>query len=149
MPENDLSEQMRALAENAVTLARNQHQTSLDFSEDSLQLVEDILSKLSRDIPKTLFGRLLKRGPTQNQIEAICQLMGAYIGEVIRRKWDGTWRMDSTFGTPLPALSVLGGDIYPANKVWKRLVDGEGDNVWAYYQMLKHIREHGSPGQQT
>jgi hypothetical protein len=57
--------------------------------------------------------------------------------------------MDSTFGTPLPALSVLGGDIYPANKVWKRLVDGEGDNVWAYYQMLKHIREHGSPGQQT
>jgi hypothetical protein len=149
MPESELSERMRDLADKAVTLARNQYQTKLDFSEESLQLVERILAKLSRDIPKGFFGRLLKRGPTQKQIEAICELLGAYIGEVIRRKWDGTWRMDSSFGATLPALSVLGGDIYPTNKVWKRLVDGDGDNVWAYYRMLKHIHEHGEPKQQT
>ena len=75
--------------------------------------------------------------------------MGAYIGEVIRRKWNGTWRMDSTFDRLLSALSVLGGNIYPTNKVYKRLIDGEGDNVWAYYQMLKNISEHGLPSQQT
>jgi hypothetical protein len=149
MPENDLRDQMGLLAEKAVTLARDQYQTNLDYSEDSLQLVEKILSKLSGDIPKGLFGRLLRRGPTQKQIEGICQLMGAYLGEVIRRRWDGTWHMDSTFGMPLPALSVLGGDIYPTNKVYKRLVDGEGDNLWSYYQMLKHIHEHGAPSQQT
>ncbi len=148
MPEDDVSEQMRALAEKAVAFARDQHQMTLDYSEDSLQLVEGILSKLSADIPKGFFRRLLGRGPTRNQIEAICQIMGAYVGEVIKRKWDGTWRMDSTFGRPLPALSVLGGEIHPTNKVWKRLVDGEADNVWAYYQMLKHIHEHGAPGQQ-
>ena len=149
-PENeDLANQMKTLAESAVTLARNQHQANLNYSEESLKLVEHILFKLSEDVPKSWLGRLLCRSPSRNQIESICQIMGAYIGEVVRRKFNGTWHMDSTFGKALPALSVLGGNIYPTNKVYKRLIDGEGDNVWLYYQMLKHMDEHDPPDQQT
>ena len=149
-PENEyLANQMKTLAESAVTLARDRYQANLDYSEESLRLVEQILTKLSEDVPKSWSGQLLGRGPSRSQIESICQIMGAYIGEVIGRKWNGMWHMDSTFGKPLPALAVLGGNIYPTNKVYKRLVDGEVENVWAYYQMLKHMDKHGPPDQQT
>lgn len=149
MGDDELAKQMKSLAENAVALAREQHLATLDYSEDSLKLVEDILAKLSQDVPKSWFSRLFGRGPSRKQIDSMCKLMGAYIGEVIAGKWNGTWHMDSTFGRPLPAVSVLGGNIYPTNKVYKRLVDGEGENVWAYYQMLKHMDEHGPPEQET
>jgi hypothetical protein len=143
MDSDELTQQMKSLADIAVALARDQHQIELDFSEDSLKLVEQILARLSEDVPKSRVLRLLGRGPSRAQIESICQMMGAYIGEVIRRKWEARWHMDPAFGSPLPALSVHGGKMYPTNKVYKRLVHGEGDNIWAYYEMLKHIGEHG------
>ena len=145
MVENDnLAQQMELLADKAVTLARDQFDVDFDFTEYSLRLVEKILAKMGEDIPKSILGRIFKRGPSKNQINSVCMLLGAYIGEVMRRKWNGTWHLDSTFGEPLPAIAILDGKIYPTHKVYKRLVDGEGDNIWAYYEMLENMVEQGT-----
>ena len=40
MDSDELTQQMESLANGAVILARDQHQIELDFSEDSLKLVE-------------------------------------------------------------------------------------------------------------
>ncbi len=142
--ENDkLAQAMKSLAENAAILAREQYGLEFDYSEDSLKLVEQIISKMSKDIPKTWLGRFLGRGPSKKQIASICKLMGAYIGEVLSRKWNVTWQIDATFGSPLPAIPINDGVIYPTNKVYKRLVGGESENIWTYYEMLEHMVEHG------
>jgi hypothetical protein len=143
MADEKLAERMAALAEGAVKLAREDYETELDYSEESLQRVEEILGRLYLDIPRG-WRRIFHKRPSAKQLEAMCQLFGAYIGEVARRRWDGQWHTDTTFGRPVAGLSVLGGDIYPVNKVYKRLMDGEGDSVWAYYQMLKQVEARGA-----
>jgi len=73
-------------------------------------------------------------------------MFGAYLGEVVRRKWGGTWCMDSTLGTEMPSVAVFDGNIYPIGKVYKRLTNGEEDNVWGFYRMMVEIAQKGDIG---
>ena len=43
-------------------------------------------------------------------------------------------------------LADNGIKLRPQNKVYKRLTDGEGDNVWFYYLTLKNEMEHEDSG---
>ena len=87
MPEATIADMMQAYAQNAVELANQYFQVTLDYSEDSIQQVERFLGVLYAGLPKGLLGRLFKRGPSQDDMIAMSMKWGAYVGEAIRQRW--------------------------------------------------------------
>jgi hypothetical protein len=126
-----------AYAEQAVAAARKLGAT-LDYSENSLQEVEDILSRLQQPAPTA--------APDQEELDEICKMWGSYLGEVVRRRFGGAWSIESYPGKHFATLtlSVGGSKLFPSMKVHRRLMQGEGDSVWAFYKMVK-ARLEASP----
>lgn len=144
MAEPTIADVMQAYAQDAVDMARERFQTHLDFSENSIEQVEKILTTLYNALPKGTLGKWLRRGPSQDQLWQMAKIWGGYVGEVIRRRWGGEWATETAAhpGTVI-TLRVLGSDIFPPAKVYKRLTNGPEDNVWFYYQVLRrHLSEH-------
>jgi hypothetical protein len=138
MPEATITDAMQAYAQDAVDLASQQFQTNLDFSESSLEQVEEILARLHNSLPKGTFGKLFKRGPSQDQIWQMAKVWGGYIGEVIRRRWGGEWATETASHPGIViTLRVLGMEIFPPAKAYKRLTNGPEDSIGHYYQVLK------------
>jgi len=138
MAEPTLADDMKFLAEQAVGLARDQHGISLDYSEDSLEQVETILAAIYDAIPKGAFAKVFKRRPSEAEIQQMAVVWGAYVGEVIRRRWGGEWTLETpVHPEPVLTLRVIENNIFPPARVYKRLTNGPEDNVWHYYQVLR------------
>lgn len=138
MSEIPIASVMQVYAQEAVDVAREQFQMTLDFSENSLEKVEEILAYLHNSLPKGIFGKLSGRRPSQDEIWQMAKVWGGYVGEVIRWHWGGEWITETAAhpGTVI-TLRVFGTDIFPPAKVYKRLVNGPEDNIWHYYRVLK------------
>lgn len=132
-----IADVMQAYSEDAVELARERFKVNLDFSEDSLKQVEEILAILHNALPKGK-AKLIKRGPSKEDIIQMAKIWAGYVGEVMRRRWGGEWTLESAaHGEGVITLRVSGTEIYPVAKVYKRLVEGPEENIWHYYQILK------------
>ncbi len=66
-------------------------------------------------------------------------LLGAYLGEVIRRRWGGQWTLESALHARPTIMLRLPWDeeIDPTLKVYGRLTRGPVDDVWLYYRVLQ------------
>jgi hypothetical protein len=131
MPEHDSVETMVfAYANQAVTLAHEFH-ALLDFSENSLMEVETILARLSREMPQSK--------PSADDVSEICKVWGSYLGEVVRRRFGGDWSIETYPGKQFATLTLTvdGNKLFPSMKVHRRLTEGEADNVWTFYKMVK------------
>lgn len=142
MPHEDIGEMMQACAERAVAAAR-QFQVELDYSEESLQQVEAILGRLHGPVS----GEAAGPAPYDAETEDLCKIWGGYLGEVVRRRWGGEWVLETYPGGGVltVALSVPGGTVFPSMKVYRRLSQGAGENVWAFYCMMRD-RFRSQPG---
>jgi hypothetical protein len=139
--EPTVASMMAAFSQDAVSHAATLGK-DLDYTEASLAEVEEILGVLERDSPKGM-RRLFKKAPSQEEIETVCKMYGGYIGEVMRFEWgDGDWLIpeDGPFAGAL-VLNYGGSMTSPPAKVFTRLADGPGDDVYYYYQVLKQGRE--------
>ena len=123
----DLSQIMQSYAEQAVAAARAQ-QIELDYSEESLKQVENILERL--DAPGA--------SPTEDA-EELCKMWGGYLGEVVRRRWGGEWMLETYPGGNVltVALSTPGGTVFPSLKIYRRLSQGAAENIWSFYCMMR------------
>jgi hypothetical protein len=118
--------------------AQRIYSTQLDFTEHSIADVELILGRLSESIPQGRFQKLLKKQPSPEQIAHIALIYGIYLGEVLRRKLGGEWRLESvegekTIGLRLPA----GTTIYPASQTYRRLMSGAAENVEIFFASIR------------
>ncbi|MGH9564891.1 MAG: hypothetical protein ACRD4F_16050 [Candidatus Angelobacter sp.] len=113
-------------AEAAVIAAR-EYNGQLDYSEESLMELESILARFCGQ----------QRGP--EDISERCKIWGSYLGEVVRRRFGGEWSIDSYPGKQFATLTltVNGSRIFPSMKVHRRLTQGEAENVWSFYKMIK------------
>ncbi|HEY6351303.1 MAG TPA: hypothetical protein VI636_18010 [Candidatus Angelobacter sp.] len=131
MKSHDTVESMvNAYAAQAVSLAQ-QFKAQLDFSENSLMELETILAQLAREMPA--------------DASEACKMWGSYLGEVIRRRFGGEWSIETYPGKQFATLTlnVNGNRLFPSIKVHRRLTEGEGDNVWNFYRMVKaKLEEH-------
>jgi chromatin segregation and condensation protein Rec8/ScpA/Scc1 (kleisin family) len=86
MDEASLAAMIQEHAQAAVHDARDVAHLELDYSEASLQTVELILEKYHCELPRGRFMRLLKRGPSEGEIEQMTlqNLFEAYM-EVLAR----------------------------------------------------------------
>ena len=131
VPEHDSVEAMvLAYAKQAVTLAHEFH-AQLDFSENSLMEVETILDRLAREMPASK--------PSSDDVSELCKVWGSYLGEVVRRRFGGDWSIETYPGKQFATLTLTvdGNKLFPSMKIHRRLTEGEGDNVWSFYKMVK------------
>lgn len=134
------NDMMSAYASDAVDYCQQAFGLPLDFSEESIKSIEEVLTRLHASLPRGFLSRLFKRGPSPEQIDTICKMLGGYVGEVMRRHWGGAWKLGSDVapGQVIVTLELPGGtDVWPQFKVAKRLSNGPEDNVWSYFRVLK------------
>src|SRR5262249_44112181 len=124
---------MKAYSEDAIDLG-NQMGNKLDYSEESLKHVEEILELYHQGIPKGL-KKLFTKGPSDEQIAQMSKVWGGYIGEVIKKHLGGEWGLTSDNAITL--LLSDGSEIYPPSKANKRILHGPEDNIWHYYFLIK------------
>jgi len=121
--------------------AERVYSTQLDFTERSIGDVELILGRLSESIPHGRFQKLIRKQPSPEQIAHIAMIYGIYLGEVLRRKLGGEWRLESvdgqkTIGLRLPA----GTTVYPASQTYRRLMSGAAENVEIFFASISGQR---------
>ena len=143
MAHEDLGEIMQSYAEQAVAAAR-EFQIELDYSEESLKQVENILERMQNPIPG---GAAASPAPAGADTEDLCKVWGGYLGEVVRRRWGGEWVLETYPGGNVltVALSVPGGMVFPSMKIYRRLSQGDKENVWTFYCMMRD-RFRAQPG---
>ena len=125
-------------AEVAVEVAAVRYGVRLDYTEGSVQAVEALLDRVARARRKGLLGRLFRRGPTDKDLWAHALVFGAYLGEVMRRMWGGEWQAPRPeIGEEYVTFNYGETYVWPTAKAYKRLLNGDEDNVWFYYRVLK------------
>ena len=133
-----INDVMVAYAADAIDLARHGFGTELDFSEASIERVEEMLSGYEASLPRGLVARMFGRQPQQEHLWQLSKIWGAYVGEVIRARWGGEWvSRRGTHRGPDISLVVLGLVLAPPGKVYRRLMLGIEENICHYYEVVK------------
>ena len=127
-----INDMMLAYAQDAVDYAKSRHNVDLNFSVSSIEAVEKIADQLFQARPRGL-RKLISHGPTEEEMDILCKMLGGYIGEVYRNQKGGDWALNDE----LSAIGVQRGDvwIFPPAKVHKRLTNGAEDNLWSYFRV--------------
>ncbi|MGA3047687.1 MAG: hypothetical protein ABSD67_13740 [Terracidiphilus sp.] len=129
----DLGSMMEGYAHAAAERARVEFQQKLDFSSDSIDGLDDILV-------------LVGESP-ELDVDFEVRLWGAYLGEVLRRRYAGGWEMTQYPGgaVAVPAVEVRGSRLFPLMKVYRRLTVGEEEDLRAFFAMV--TERLGKPAQ--
>ena len=134
-----VQDMMVAYSEDAIVLAQ-QHGYALDFSEDSLKQVDQILEKYHQGIPRG-FKKLFSKVPSEEKITQISKIFGGYVGEVMRRHIGGEWGLSDQFENALALKFNTNTEVYPPAKVNKRIINGSEDNIWFYYCVINEKKD--------
>jgi hypothetical protein len=126
---SSVSAMASSYAEQAVLIAR-EFNAKLDFSENSLMELESIVAQLAHDLPN---------GAPAEELTEMCKMWGSYFGEVVRRRFGGDWSIDTYPGKQFATLTltIAGNKLFPSMKIHRRLTEGEGENLWTFYKMVK------------
>jgi len=129
----DLDAMMEAYAEAAVTVAREEFRQRLDYHAESMVAFEAVLSELS------------EKSELDHDYEV--RLWGSYLGEVLRRRYAGTWEMTQYPGgvAAVPAVEVRGSRLFPLMKVYRRITMGDAESIAAFFDMV--TERLGKPAQ--
>jgi hypothetical protein len=130
---SDLDAMMEAYAGAAVSLAREVYRQHLDYDSDSMVAFEAVLSELAEK--------------SELDYDYEVKLWGGYLGEVLRRRYAGTWEMTQYPGgvAAVPAVEVRGSRLFPLMKVYRRLTMGDTESIAAFFNMV--TERLGKPAQ--
>ena len=122
----ELHELMLDSAENAVTTTLSEFDLELDGSIESISKVDDvILSWIDKYKDQAL---------EDNSVFTICNIYGAYIGEIFRKTVGGDWHYDqSDDSAPYVVLEYAGKSYAFAGICYQRLVNDSDISVRAYF----------------
>ena len=133
----DVDAVMRGYAEKAVKLARRSRGAMLDYSLKSVYQVEQMAAAIRGRTESGLHADAYgDPSPDWDPSEypdypELALTLGAYIGEVIRRRWGGNWH-DPGRGA---RLQVGSEDLNPCGLAYFRLNDGK-DNLAKYVRRV-------------
>ncbi len=125
---------MTDFANEAVKWVKQDRGITLDYSPESIKIIEEELARIHKT-------SLVKAGPPVIMGTAIGY--GAYVGEVIRRRDGGTWAEDHPQGGPKSyplRLTKQEYTIFPVTWCYKRLVNGEEDNMYTKFILMDQSR---------
>ena len=129
----DLGAMMEGYAQGAAELARTEFKRELDYTSESVDVLDEILVLVSESPDKDLDFEV--------------RLWGSYLGEVLRRRYAGGWEMTQYPGgtTAVPAVDVRGSRLFPLMKVYRRLTAGDEEDLRSFYAMV--TERLGKPAQ--
>jgi hypothetical protein len=130
---SDLDGMMAAYASAAVQVAGEEYRQRLDYNSQSMVAFEAVLAELAEK-PELDFDYEVK-------------LWGGYLGEVLRRRYAGTWEMTQYPGgmAAVPAVEVRGSRLFPLMKVYRRITMGDAESIAAFFDMV--TERLGKPAQ--
>ncbi|MDR3792735.1 MAG: hypothetical protein P4L03_05065 [Terracidiphilus sp.] len=120
----DLGAMMEGYACAAAQRARIEYSQELDFTSDSIETLDEIV---------TLVGE-----SPELDLEFEVRLWGSYLGEVLRRRYAGAWEMTQYPGeiAAVPAVEVRGSRLFPLTKLFRRLTQGDEEDLTSFYAMV-------------
>jgi len=124
---------MEGYAQAASEFARSEFKQNLDFSSESIDSLDDILVRVGES--------------PELDMDFEVRLWGAYLGEVLRRRYAGTWEMTQYPGgvAAVPAVELRGSRLFPLMKVFRRLSEGEEEDLRTFFSMV--TERLGKPAQ--
>jgi hypothetical protein len=124
---------MGGYALGAVEVATVEYRQKLDFSAESINELDEILVMASED--------------PNIDLDYESRLWGSYLGEVLRRRYAGSWEMTQYPGgeTAVPAVDVRGSRLFPLLKVYRRLTLGDEEDLRSFFSMV--TERLGNPAQ--
>ena len=128
-----LGAMMEGYAQAAIETAKSQYRQTLDYSAESINTLDEIIVLLSESLDIDL--------------DFESRLWGSYLGEVIRTRYAGLWEMTQYPGgqVAVPAVEVRGSRLFPLMKVYRRLTNGEEEDLPSFYNMV--TERLGNPAQ--
>ncbi|HEY1648977.1 MAG TPA: hypothetical protein VGF96_13430 [Terracidiphilus sp.] len=120
----DLGGMMEGYAQAAISLGASDFEQKLDFSSESIDALDEILV-------------LVGESP-ELDLDFEVRLWGSYLGEVLRRRYAGSWEMTVYPGgaTAVPSVDVRGSRLFPLMKVYRRLTTGEEEDLHTFFTMV-------------
>jgi hypothetical protein len=120
----DLGAMMEGYARAAAELARSDFQQKLDFSAESIDALDEILVRVGES--------------PELELDFEVRLWGSYLGEVLRRRYAGAWEMTQYPGgmVAVPAIEVRASRLFPLMKVYRRLTQGDEEDLRAFFSMV-------------
>lgn len=140
-----VTEQMTAIADDAIRLAHEQYAVELDYSGESVAAVEEVLDHFRDSLPKAKDRALTLDRAARREISTMASLFGAYIGEVLRSEFGGEWRVQRSDEGEEVVLAVKDEVLQPPGRVFQRLLEGSERDVWNYYQVTANRLRGGPP----
>lgn len=137
-PLDKITQQMSDAANGCIEHYKSRYRTSLDYSEHSLKIIDQLLGDASRLYPKM----------PENQKKWLIGSVGAYIFEVARKKYSGKyfWSEENNQPVLVTGLPDFAISLITYDKVHGRLVNGKDDNIPDFFQgYVEHVK-NGKPG---
>ena len=126
MTSAELKDLMIDSAQNAITTTEEEFNIVLDGSDQSIDLVDDVIL--------SWLGRYKDQALEENAVFTICNIYGAYVGEVFRNKVGGNWAYDeSNPDAPYVVLNYAGRSYVFAGICYQRLVNDSQISIRSYY----------------
>lgn len=114
---------LQATADECVKRFKDVFDIQLDFSEESLQRLDKLISEI--DKPPT-------------NLNLVVTELGSYLGEMLVRNLHGRWIVYETLFHSAIALDKEGETtFYPFHKVYKRFTKGSEESLWYFYWSAK------------
>ena len=132
MTQEELTQLMADSAQNAIETTMEEFGLKLDCSEKSVELIDDIiLSWLDKYKEQIL---------EENAVFTICNIYGAYLGEIFRKKVGGNWSYDeSNLDAPYVVIHYAGNSYAFAGICYQRLVNDSQISISNYFdQAVSH-----------
>ncbi|MGE3453842.1 MAG: hypothetical protein AB7O24_01885 [Kofleriaceae bacterium] len=116
------------LANAAVEMTAPAVSPPLDYSEASIEILDEILDEIHHDRANLDEHRAFQLGA----------VFGSYLGEVLRRAYSAEWgQITGSDGAPFPGLRLTNGAvIWPWARAQQRFLDGAENSVSTYYRYL-------------
>jgi hypothetical protein len=127
----DLGAMMEGYACAAAETAQAEFDQTLDFSAESIDALDEILVMVGES--------------PERDLEYEVRLWGSYLGEMVRRRYAGSWELTQYPGSAMavPSVEVRGSRLFPLMKVYRRLTAGEEEDLRSFYAMV--VERLGAP----
>ncbi|BCO19245.1 hypothetical protein LHL20_16845 [Alteromonas sp. McT4-15] len=127
MSPEELNKLMSDCAKDAVVASSTEFDITLDNSPDSVRLVDDILL--------SFIDKYHDQALEDEAVFTICNIFGAYIGEVLKTQIGGEWVYDQSNPNAPTVFLKVGENTYAfAGICYERLVNDSQVSVFAYYE---------------
>ena len=121
-PAKGLEQRMQEFARQAVELARSEHQTRLDYSLESIAIVDSILEKIHLQHRDSAIP--------ERELSRIVLTWGGYLGTVLKKNAGGHWETNSsTAGNHTYPLLCNNREAVPVIWCLQRIRHGESANL--------------------